>query len=591
LNRIMTLLRHALGEDAHAPRYLHTLHGVGYRFDLPGVAAPEPAAHERRTQAERRVEPTDTLATEAATSTSAPSTRRWRLPVMAALLLGAALLSGWFARRLAAPPAPAPATAVATMAKVPTLIVMPLKPIGDGENERAIAAGLSDELISALSRIEGLRVIARESTELAAARSPVAAALVPRLGISHALEGSVRQSDNLLRFHLRLTEAQSGRTLWARDYDRDAADLLALQREVAGAVAAALTLKLGLLPSPAAAGGDARFLARYFAAQELLRTPSSSAGDAIERAETEFRALTRQRPDDARAQAGLAVALEARAFNRPPLAEELRAEAALAAALAKQLDPNLAEPYRVQAAAACRSNRWDDCLQLLEHAQAASPSDSRAHFQYAMSLAALGYINRAEALLRDGTERDPINPVWRFGHGRVLDTLGRHDEAHFQLQRSAPYSPYARWFNAVWRGDTAIALRLARQMGDQADAPQYERLYKASYVAASRALQDPTLWPQAEVQMRASERRTGLMNFLRVLLPEPDPAELIAELDLVRERSYSSWDLLLWTRNLAYLRQHPAFQDYLRDNGILAYWQARGFPPQCRAHQGGAVCD
>ncbi len=81
------------------------------------------------------------------------------------------------------------------------------------------------------------------------------------------------------------------------------------------------------------------------------------------------------------------------------------------------------------------------------------------------------------------------------------------------------------------------------------------------------------------------------MNFLRVLLPEPEPAELIAELDLVRERSYSSWDLLLWTRDLAYLRQHPAFQDYLRDNGILAYWQAHGFPPQCRAHQGGAVCD
>src|SRR5688572_12165577 len=45
LNRVMTLLRHALGEDAHAPRYLHTLHGIGYRFDLPAPAtAPDTAA-------------------------------------------------------------------------------------------------------------------------------------------------------------------------------------------------------------------------------------------------------------------------------------------------------------------------------------------------------------------------------------------------------------------------------------------------------------------------------------------------------------------------------------------------------------------
>jgi DNA-binding winged helix-turn-helix (wHTH) protein len=46
LNRVMTLLRHALGEDAHTPRYIHTLHGVGYRFDLPvfPLPAPEPKA-------------------------------------------------------------------------------------------------------------------------------------------------------------------------------------------------------------------------------------------------------------------------------------------------------------------------------------------------------------------------------------------------------------------------------------------------------------------------------------------------------------------------------------------------------------------
>lgn len=93
--------------------------------------------------------------------------------------------------------------------------------------------------------------------------------------------------------------------------------------------------------------------------------------------------------------------------------------------------------------------------------------------------------------------------------------------------------------------------------------------------------------------MLISEQSSGLMNFLRVLTPQAPTRtpELIAGLDEVRERSYSTWELLLWTKDLAYLRKDPAFQDYLRDNGILQYWKTHGFPPQCRPHGNGASCD
>jgi TolB-like protein len=315
---------------------------------------------------------------------------------------------------------------------MPTLIVMPLKPIGGDDADRDIAAGLSDELISALARIEGLRVIARESTGLAASQSSAIASLVPKLGISHALEGSLRQSGEQLRIHLRLNDARSGRTLWAQDYDRNANDILALQREVAHAVATALTLKLGLPSTPAGKSGDAAFLRRYFAAQELLRAPNV-AGNAVERAEGEFRQLVRLRPEDARAHAALAVALEMRAFRRPPLAEGLRAEASQEAALAQNLDPSLADTYRVQAWAACRGNRWEACIGLSRKSSESGSSDSQPFFQYAMALAALGYLDRAEAVMRANIERDPINPAWHFGYGRMLDTLGRHHDARAQL--------------------------------------------------------------------------------------------------------------------------------------------------------------
>ncbi len=599
LNRIMSLLRHALGEDAQSPRYLHTLHGVGYRFDLPAAARDGPTPASASPAAGMSTVGTSGSPEDPPFRDASRATRpRWTMPAAMTLLLAVAALAWWprpavdgragVGGALASQAAPAPRAAAPR--PPPTLIVMPLKAIGD-QADADIAAGLSDELISALVRIPGLRVIARDSTDLATTGPTSVPSLVPRLGISHALQGSLRQSGEQLRFHLRLTEAGSGRTLWTQDYDRSAADVLALQRDVAQAVATALTLKLGLQAWPRG-GGDAEFLRRFFAAQALLRLPTSDGGDAIDRAETEFRDLVRQRPDDARTHAGLALALERRAFTRPPLADALRADAAQEAALAQRLDPTLPGPYLVQAFAACRSNRWEDCLHLLERSRASGPSDLQPHFQYAMAMAQLGYLDRAEASLRADIKRDPLNPVWRFGLGRVLDSLGRHDEAHAQLLLSVPYSPYARWFNAVWRGDLPEAMRVATAMGDDPAAPSYERIFRGSHVAASRALKDPSLWPQAEAQMRDSERQTGLMNFLRVLLPQRDTAALIAGLDQVRERSYSSWDLLLWTHDLADLRRDPAFQDYLRDNGILAYWQRHGFPTQCRPRgRDGADCD
>ena len=90
--------------------------------------------------------------------------------------------------------------------------------------------------------------------------------------------------------------------------------------------------------------------------------------------------------------------------------------------------------------------------------------------------------------------------------------------------------------------------------------------------------------------MRKTERLSGLMNFLSVFDPDARPAQLVDGLQVVRERSYSSWDLLLWTKDLAFLRRDPAFQDYLRRTGILDYWKQSGFPPQCKPAGDGAIC-
>ncbi|HEX7803772.1 MAG TPA: winged helix-turn-helix domain-containing protein [Pseudoxanthomonas sp.] len=591
LNRVVTLLRHALGEDAQHPRLLHTLHGTGYRFDLPAqeAAVPTLLSEERRAQPDRR-----TLQDSDGLVPVAKEKRRVWLVVPAAFLVLAIATLAWRHYRAPSPIATHSPAPVAATTGMPTLVVMPLKAIGNDDAGRQLADGLGEELIGTLAQIDGLRVIARESTVIAAAESTDPTQLTQRLGITHAMEGSLQQDGQHLRIRLRLIEAGSGRALWAKDFDRDASEVLTLQREIAQAVATSLTLKMGLAAEPVAKSGDAEFLRRYLAAQALLRSREGAIDTTVEPAEAEFRALIRERPDDARAHAGLASALATRAYRRPHLAAALRAEAMQEAAITLRLDPTLPEPYFLQATEACRANRWEPCLALLKKTTALAPNFYPARYQQAMALAQLGYLQQAEATVREDVARDPINPAKSFTLGRILDTLGRHEEARVQFDRSDIFATYGRWFNAVWRKDYAEAARIAeRDFGNETLRDIEASRLKASYVASSRALVDPAYWPQAEAEMRAFEAKTGLLNFNRVLMPDASDhaAELIEKLDVLRERSYSSWDLLLWTKDLAYLRRDPAFQRYLRDNGILDYWKKHGFPEQCRPQGEGAVCD
>ena len=597
LNRIVTMLRQALGEDAHNARLLQTLHGVGYRFDLPiadesdALPPAAPDLHPAKSaEDERSGAPVDVG--------NHGSRTRWRYVLGAALLAAVAVGSWQLWQRTANGSAglDISTSSVVARASPPTLMVMPLKPIGDVESTRIIAEGLGDELIGTLAQIEGLRVIASESTRRAAAETSDPAQLVQRLGITHTLEGSLQQVGQVLRVRLRLVVADKGDTLWARDFDRDANQVLGLQREIAQAVATSLALTMGLTEGPGSSSGDADYLSKYLAAMLLLRGEPSATLEAAEVAEASFRELIRQRPDDARARAGLLLALEIRSYRRMEIAEVLRKEMLEEATIVQRLDPTLPESWYIQAGSECRLNRLETCVALLEKASVLASSGSRTRIRkyYAYVMSQLGYLDIGETINREILASDPINPYRSFNLGRALDTQGRHEEALAYFDPVDPFQVYARWFNAVWRHDNAAALQIAEH--DIGSDPQIDSKavqLKPSYIAVSRALSDPNQWPQAMVEIEASEKEIGVWNFTRVLAPNASLSAgwFIGKIQGMRKRAYSSWDLLLWTKDLGWLRKDPAFQTYLRESGILDYWRKHGFPVQCRAAGDGAVCE
>ncbi len=624
LTRVMTLLRQALGEDAHHPRLLHTLHGVGYRFDLPAApAAPEqeadpaadpgpaaaaaaapglPATDDARAPVaaagtdaggarRRRITDLPAPTRRRITDTSAPARRRrwpWLLGGMLVLALALVVLGSapWWRE---APSAPAADAETGEVAASPALVVMPLRPIGEGTGVRTLAEGLSEELICSLARIDGLRVIAHDSTRLLAGHAEPAAQ-AGRLGITHALEGNLQQSGQQLRVRLRMVDTGSGDLLWSRDFDRDATEALSLQRDIAEAVASSLTLELGLPPA-SQHGGDADFLRRYLLARMLAIRFDLPVDESVVAAENELRTLVRERPDDARAHAWLAVALRIRAHRDPAASAAASEEMVREAHTALRLDPARYEPLLVLAADDCRQRRWASCTARLEQARERAPGSVYVHLDHAWAMVQLGLLERAEAHARESLALDPLDPDVHALLARVLDARGRHDEAARHFSKAPPLALQERWFNAARRGEAAEALRLAH--GFEAAGPPLAAL-APSAVAVSRALADASLWPAALAEMRRHEAaHPGRMAFARLLAPDAAARADTLAAQLLASRGSDPWsvDLLLWSRDLAWLRRTPAFQAWLRDSGLLAHWQRDGFPGHCRPDGDGAACD
>ena len=600
LNRVVTLIRHALGESADEHRYLNTLHGIGYRFDadarqlttrggtgasaadsiasilpIPSVDLPPPTSIDTYA-AEAAPSPPDEVAAPLAPLPASGSTLldvrsptrisagRW-LGLVAALFAIAVAVTYFGLRH---PPS-------ATIAS-PALVVLPLRPVGGTPDDNVLAEGLSEELITRLAHIEGLRLISRTSAARAQEDKLDLNQLSERLHVTHALEGSLRQSGDQLRIDLRLIDIPDGRTLWAQDYDRKLADVFAIQREIAQSVAQVLTLKLGAANAASEAEVDPQWFREYLELRHMMGDPKYL--NAYPTAHTQFvdrlHALVARAPGYARAHGLLARALvqDLRPMN---ISADERAEAAKEAAIALQLDPNQIEAHAALASIASHTDDWSRCLDEYRLVLKLDPTDSTMRAAYAARSAYIGYIDEALLQIEIAWNADPLSPESSLLRPWLTDVKGRHDEARLLLE-AIPQQTSLRWFNAVWRHDFAAARDLAASMPANGK-------YTDSYVAATEALLDPMRWSQ--VQPRIQGSFAGLMQ------PDLDREAAMRTIEVLWKRQISPLAQMLWVPELANVRSSTAFQDFLVRHHILDYWRSHGWPPQCKPEGDSARCD
>ena len=394
---------------------------------------------------------------------------------LAAALIGLVLAIATMA--LYRPPAPAAASPPEAVRR--SIAVLPFENLSaDGEDY--FSAGLTEELIGTLSRIEDLRVAARASSFAVGGRQLDVRTIGDTLGVATVLEGSVRQDGRRLRVSARLADAASGYQIWSHEYDRELQDVFAVQDEIAGAIAGALEIELrgASVASRRTRSLEAHdlYLRGVYVRNQLTREGLSRAVDFFDRA-------IQLDSGYALAYAGKATALGPMIwYGFLPRDQGLPAMRE-AAGRSLELDPSLGEAHAAQALIEFYFDwDWPAAEREFRRAIELNPSDPHAHHMFANYLGAMGRFEEAIAQRRRALEIDPLSIRSGTLLGRDYFAAGQYGRAVDQLRRMAEMdstSPLALGlgqegsfglgdvYERMGRHDEAIAeyLKLARLEG------------------------------------------------------------------------------------------------------------------------------
>jgi serine/threonine-protein kinase len=454
------------------------------------------------------------------------------------------------------------------VSSAPAVAVLPFVDMSPAGDQQYFCEGMAEEIINALSQIEGLRVAARTSTFQLAAKSADLQEIGRRLGVTSVVEGSVRASGKQLRVTAKLINVQDGYQLWSQRYDRQAVDVFQLQDEISASVAESLRGRLGGLP-PMRPAGDADRAAAGTTDIEAYRLYLKGrhfryTRDDFVRALECFEQAVALRPSSVQARAGLAESylLAGNCCYQPPRQAYARARDEIDRALT--MSPASPDAVMVDAILqflfhrdrAVAERRFKEAISL-------SPESVQAHAWYGLMLTSLGRHDEAVRLVERTREIDPVSPYAGSMTGMVYLHGGDAPRAIAEFDRALEIE-HDYLFALTWLGIAGVAA------GDYARAIEalercVARTNRGSYVLsflgwalAVAGRQDEARAVLAECASRATaEQATTVgMVWLAAALGEVDRA-----CELYRRANDERQDLTLFLGFAGYdpLRADPRF--------------------------------
>ena len=471
INATIKALRRALGDSADNPRYIETLGRRGYRL-ISTIESLESAPEEDSEEDRERPKPAATEMRENAAKVQErvqPQIRRHGSKAALALasiviLAGAGLISWRHFRSTRTP------------SKI-MLAVLPFENLTDDPQKDYLADGLTEEMISQLSRIDPqqLGVIARTSV-MGYKHSEERLDQIGRdLSVQYVLENSLRESGDHVRITAQLLLVKDQSHLWSNDYDYPLQNILNIEDEVAKAVAREIQLRLASQqpatssePRPLNAEAFDAYLQGYYFFERNTYKDSDMAAKCFERA-------TQLDPSYALAWVWLSRARNWQAEEGLIPREEGHRLAREAIERALALNPRLAEAYTQRG----RIQRyldldWVGANASIQRAIALDPGNPENVGFAAFSAAQFGRSNEALAFARQAVDLDPLNANSWEGLGEIELFLGRLDEAAADSKKALALSP------DVWPGPILLSKVYVMQGRPQDALPEIERVQSDS---------------------------------------------------------------------------------------------------------------
>jgi TolB-like protein/DNA-binding winged helix-turn-helix (wHTH) protein/Flp pilus assembly protein TadD len=436
LNKAINKVRDALGDSAESPRFVETMSRRGYRFivevkvaEAPG-RGPEPI---NEPQPKLEVVEQRDPATKIAPLERLRLSPAWKISVLVLVLLIASLAT-W---RFYFPSRPSPV--------IRSLAVLPLESLSSDASQDYFADGMTDELISDLGQINALRVISRTSVMTYKHARKSLPQIARELNVDAVVEGTVLRSGNKVRITAQLIEAATDKHLWSQSYESELRDALAVQNNVARAIADQIRINLNPLEQAALRkitvvdpeAYESYLKGRYFW--------NKRTADGLSRAIDYFNEAIKRKPDYAQAYAGLADSYAlAGDWKYGLLApREAYPKAMAAATKAIALDGTLGEAHI--SLAFCLENfdwDWESAGREFTQGIELSPRYAIGHEWYGWHLAALGRHDEAIAEVEKAASLDPLSPSIGADLAEELLVAHRFDDAIKQIQKTIILEPF-----------------------------------------------------------------------------------------------------------------------------------------------------
>jgi TolB-like protein/tRNA A-37 threonylcarbamoyl transferase component Bud32/cytochrome c-type biogenesis protein CcmH/NrfG len=431
-----------------------------------------------------------------------------------------------------------------------SIAVLPFLDLSEAKDQEYFCDGISEEILHALAKIDGLRVTGRTSSFSFKGSGAGATDIGKKINVENVLEGSLRRDGNRVRITAELISARSGFHLWTETYDRELKDVFALQDEITHAIVDALKIKLAVsLPThqqPNAGVYDLYLQGLYFS--------NKSTEEDLRRALSFFQRCLENDPTFSRAWTGIAKVwyFLADVYVKPLEAYPLVREAAMKAI---ELDERDAEAH-CYLSEAKRVLDWDlaDADAELKRALQLDPNSAPAHLFSGLHPLFRGQLKDGLRLVLEAQKLDPVSPITSYVATAAHLANDRVDDAVVEGQRTLQLDPNYFYLDSV----------LAAAYREKGNFPEAIALYTKA--------QEATHLPSS-----------GLAITYARMGREMEARNILAQLVQAREKRYVSAPLIAAVA-VALGDKEGAFRElergYAEHSGVLQ-WIA--FLPEFRA--------